>query len=172
MPSLRRIDNISPTARILKPFAWGTADGSPATLTHYRHRISIVPSAALRVSIDACHYGRPACITTAHNEDAAFILRGTFGMKVLLVEGHRDVRIGLGLQLREQGHDVVECASGRDALLLAAYFEADLLVSGDVLPDMTCRQLVAELRQWSPQLSAPVVVLKPNAGGLPALHVH
>ena len=93
-------------------------------------------------------------------------------MKVLLVEGHRDVRIGLGLQLREQGHDVVECASGRDALRLAAYFEADLLVSGDVLPDMTCRQLVAELRQWSPQLSAPVVVLKPNAGGLPALHVH
>ena len=93
-------------------------------------------------------------------------------MRVLLVEGWRDMRIGLGLLLREQGHDVVECASGRDALLLAWYYEADLLLSGDVLPDMTSRQLVAELGQWSPQLSASVVVLKSNAGDLPALHMH
>ena len=93
-------------------------------------------------------------------------------MRVLVVESRRDVRISLGLQLREQGHDVIECASGCDALLLANCFEADLLISGHALPDMTCQQLVAHLRKSSPQLCAPVVVLKPDADCLPALFVH
>jgi CheY-like chemotaxis protein len=80
------------------------------------------------------------------------------GVRVLIVDDEPNVRRSLGLLLRTAGHEVVECHRGRDAVerCAARPAEIDVAIVDMMMPDMTGREVVAELRAVCPRL--PVIV--------------
>ena len=79
-------------------------------------------------------------------------------LRVLLADDHLNVRRSLSLLLRTAGHEVVECEGGRQALerYRAEGSTIDVAIVDMMMPDMTGREVIAQLRTMSPEL--PVIV--------------
>jgi len=75
---------------------------------------------------------------------------------VLVVEDDVALRRALGLSLRARGLDVLDVATGEEALVVAADGRADLLVLDLGLPDLDGLDVLARLRTFS---EVPVIVL-------------
>jgi two-component system KDP operon response regulator KdpE len=76
--------------------------------------------------------------------------------RVLVVDDERQIRRALAVNLRARGFDVVEAASGEDALVVAAAQHLDVVVLDLGLPGIDGIEVVEGLRGWS---SVPIVVL-------------
>src|SRR5262245_13926518 len=66
--------------------------------------------------------------------------------RVLVVERDADVVDAVAAALRPEGYDVVETATGREALAEAALVEPDVVVADWLLPDMEGIELARGLR--------------------------
>jgi PAS domain S-box-containing protein len=79
-------------------------------------------------------------------------------LRVLVVDDERNVRRSLTMLLRASGHDVVECDGGREAVRsrAAEHGSVDLAIVDMVMPEITGREVVAELRKGTPAL--PIIV--------------
>jgi two-component system KDP operon response regulator KdpE len=75
---------------------------------------------------------------------------------VLVVEDDTALRRALGLSLRSRGIEVLDVASGEQALVVAADARADLVVLDLGLPDMDGVDVLKRLRSFS---DVPVIVL-------------
>lgn len=80
---------------------------------------------------------------------------------VLVIDDEAQIRMILRISLAAQGYRVLEAGSGRAGLALAAEAHPDLLVLDLGLPDMDGKEVLDELRRWSPM---PVLVLSVRAG--------
>jgi two-component system KDP operon response regulator KdpE len=80
---------------------------------------------------------------------------------VLIVDDEAQIRKFLRISLAANGYRVLEAGSGREGLALAAEAQPDLLVLDLGLPDMDGKDVLTELRRWSPM---PVLVLSVRAG--------
>jgi two-component system KDP operon response regulator KdpE len=75
---------------------------------------------------------------------------------VLVVEDDAALRRALGLSLRSRGIDVLDAATGADALVVVAEQRADLVVLDLGLPDRDGIEVLTEIRRFS---EVPVIVL-------------
>lgn len=80
---------------------------------------------------------------------------------VLVIDDEAQIRMILRISLTAHGYRVLEAGSGREGLALAAQARPDLLVLDLGLPDMDGKDVLDELRRWSPM---PVLVLSVRAG--------
>jgi len=81
--------------------------------------------------------------------------RGT----VLLVDDEEKILKRLGRALRDEGHDVVEAASARDAQKQLAQRAFDLFVVDNVMPGMTGLELLRDVFAALPEPERPQVVM-------------
>lgn len=78
------------------------------------------------------------------------------GPTILVVEDEQEIRRFLRVSLGNHGYDVMEAASGRDALRRAAERPPDLVLLDLGLPDLDGLEVIRQLRQWS---ATPIVVV-------------
>lgn len=102
--------------------------------------------------------GRGACFTlelpfsadAAERADTPHEAQGTggpaAGLRILLVEDHRDTRVVLERALRRQQHDVQAAGDARGALDLAERHHFDIVISDLGLPDQSGLELMRQLR--------------------------
>jgi len=81
--------------------------------------------------------------------------------RILVVDDERQIRRFLRIALESQGYEVLEAATGREGLALAAMRQPELVVLDLGLPDLEGHAVLAELRGWS---AVPVIVLSVRAG--------
>ena len=81
--------------------------------------------------------------------------RGT----VLLVDDEEKILKRLGRALRDEGHDVVEAGSARDAQKQLAQRAFDLFVVDNVMPGMTGLELLRDVFAALPEPERPQVVM-------------
>ncbi len=75
---------------------------------------------------------------------------------VLVIDDEPQIRRVVRHALASTGHRVIEAATGRDAIDLAAAERPALIVLDLGLPDMSGIEVCREIRTWS---SAPIIVL-------------
>ncbi len=78
---------------------------------------------------------------------------------ILLVDDEVKVRRALGTALREEGHDVVEAASAREAHRLISRQPFDVLVVDNLMPDMTGLDLIRELATEVSEHERPQILM-------------
>jgi two-component system KDP operon response regulator KdpE len=78
------------------------------------------------------------------------------GRTILVIDDEPQIRRALRNALADDGMRVLEAATGRDGLDIAAAERPDLVILDLGLPDMPGRAVCADLRAWS---EAPVLVL-------------
>lgn len=78
---------------------------------------------------------------------------------ILLVDDEEKLLKRLGRALREEGHEVVEAISARDALRHLAQRPFDLLVADNLMPGMTGIELIREMAQTLAEGERPQVLL-------------
>src|SRR5437762_11735203 len=78
---------------------------------------------------------------------------------ILLVDDEEKILKRLGRALRDEGHDVVEATTIRDAQRHLTERAFDLLVVDNVMPGMTGLELVRELSQTMAPSERPQIVL-------------
>ena len=83
------------------------------------------------------------------------MIRGT----ILLVDDEVKIRRALGTALREEGHDVVEAASAREAHRLISRQPFDVLVVDNLMPDMTGLDLIRELATEVSEHERPQILM-------------
>jgi CheY-like chemotaxis protein len=77
------------------------------------------------------------------------------GLKILLVDDEVLVRAGTAMMLDEIGHEVIEAASGKQAIaILTDHPHFDLVISDFRMPDMDGMQMIIEARKLVPGLKA------------------
>ncbi len=97
--------------------------------------------------------GSPAA---AQSKPVADTLSGAAGT-VLLVDDEAAVRTATGELLRDLGYQVVEKASGREALDYLAEHTVDLLVTDHLMPGMQGTDLARTVRELYPHVKALIV---------------
>jgi two-component system KDP operon response regulator KdpE len=80
--------------------------------------------------------------------------------RILVIDDERQIRRFLRIALEAQGYEVLEAATGREGLALAATRTPELVILDLGLPDLDGHAVLAELRGWSP---VPVIVLSVRA---------
>jgi DNA-binding NtrC family response regulator len=78
---------------------------------------------------------------------------------VLLVDDEEKILKRLGRALRDQGHDVVEAGSAREAQRQLALRPFDLLVFDNVMPGMTGLEFLRDVFSTMPEAERPQVVM-------------
>lgn len=81
-------------------------------------------------------------------------------VQILIIDDEAQIRRFLGISLRAQGYAVLEAGSGREGLETLATRGADAVILDLGLPDLDGREVLRELRAWSP---VPVLVLSVRA---------
>ncbi len=86
-------------------------------------------------------------------------------LRGLVVDDEQNVRISLGLLLRGNRHEVIECGGAREAVerVRSTDDRIDVAIVDMVMPDMTGRELIAYLRSVRPRL--PVIVSSGYSAG-------
>jgi len=77
-------------------------------------------------------------------------------LKVLIVDDEHAIRRFLRTSLGAQNYDVVESATGEDAVLMAANEQPDLMILDLGLPDINGKQVTQRIREWS---QMPIIIL-------------
>lgn len=83
--------------------------------------------------------------------------------KVLLVDDDDDVRYALGKYLRRAGHEIVEAANGKAALILLATDRFDTVVTDIIMPDADGIELTIAVAREYPAL--PVIAISGGGRG-------
>ena len=83
--------------------------------------------------------------------------------RILLVEDEQDVRETIKLQLEDEGHEVTDTDSGKQALLLAESSSFDLVLTDVMIPDLNGIELVQQMNEWP---SRPVTVVMTGYGSV------
>lgn len=78
------------------------------------------------------------------------------GDRILVVDDEPQIQRFLRPALAAAGYDVIEAATGADALKLAATAAPDIVILDLGLPDMDGKDVVAKLRGWS---EIPIIIL-------------
>jgi DNA-binding NtrC family response regulator len=78
---------------------------------------------------------------------------------ILLVDDEVKIRRSLGTALREEGHDVIEAASAREAHRLIGRQPFDVLVVDNLMPDMTGLDLIRELATEVAEHERPQILM-------------
>jgi DNA-binding NtrC family response regulator len=78
---------------------------------------------------------------------------------ILLVDDEEKILKRLGRALRDEGHDVVEATSGRDAQRHLGQRSFDLFVVDNLMPGMTGLELIRELSQTMTPAERPQIVM-------------
>jgi two-component system KDP operon response regulator KdpE len=81
--------------------------------------------------------------------------------RVLIVDDEPQIRKFIDISLRSQGYATLQAVTGQEGLTLLASKGADIVILDLGLPDKDGREVLAELRQWSP---VPVIVLTVRDG--------
>ena len=93
-------------------------------------------------------------------------------LSILLVDDDRLVRASTAAMLADLHHRVTDCGSGAEALrLLDQGLAPDLLVTDQVMPQMTGTQLIARIREAHPTLPALIISGYPQGDADQALTV-
>jgi signal transduction histidine kinase/CheY-like chemotaxis protein len=93
---------------------------------------------------------------------------GSRSVTVLLVDDEPLVRAATAEMLRELDHDVVEAASGAEALERLGECGPDIVVTDYMMPRMTGAQLAAVIRRERPEI--PVLLITGYAGSADGAH--
>ena len=78
---------------------------------------------------------------------------------ILLADDEEKILKRLGRALRDEGHDVVEAGSAREAQRQLAQRAFDLLVVDNLMPGMTGLELIREIAQSTPPGERPQIVM-------------
>ncbi|MCM2504332.1 response regulator [Aureimonas altamirensis] len=78
------------------------------------------------------------------------------GIRILLVDDEPAIHRFLRPTLTAAGYEIVPATTGREAMLLAATQQPDLMILDLGLPDMDGKSVIAQLRGWT---ALPIVVL-------------
>ena len=78
------------------------------------------------------------------------------GVRVLVVDDERSIRLFLRTSLAAHGHTVFEAANGREAILAVMVDRPDLVILDLGLPDMDGVEVVRQLREWT---QIPIIIL-------------
>ncbi|MCU0484618.1 MAG: response regulator [Anaerolineales bacterium] len=78
------------------------------------------------------------------------------GLRILVVDDERAIRRFLRASLSVHGHDILEAASGAEALAVVAEQRPDVVFLDLGLPDADGIDVIRQLREWS---SVPVIIL-------------
>ncbi len=78
---------------------------------------------------------------------------------ILLVDAEAKIREALASALRDDGHEVVEMASGTDARALLGQRLFDVLVVDNLMPDLTGLDLIRELVSTVPENERPQILM-------------
>jgi DNA-binding NtrC family response regulator len=78
---------------------------------------------------------------------------------ILLVDDEEKILKRLGRALREEGHDVVETTSGRDAQRYLAQRTFDLFVVDNLMPGLSGMELIREIAQTMTPAERPQIVM-------------
>jgi two-component system KDP operon response regulator KdpE len=76
--------------------------------------------------------------------------------RVLIVDDEAQIRRFLDISLRTAGYEVLQAATGREALQLYAHKQPELILLDLGLPDISGHEVIRTLRQ---QTQAPIIVL-------------
>jgi two-component system KDP operon response regulator KdpE len=76
--------------------------------------------------------------------------------KILVVDDEESIRQFLSVTLTSQGYEILEAASGEEALSRARSQHPDLIILDMVLPDVDGIEITRRLRQWT---QIPIIVL-------------
>ncbi|WP_411359830.1 response regulator [Pseudidiomarina salilacus] len=76
--------------------------------------------------------------------------------RIVVIDDEKQIRRMLKIALSSAGYDVIEAENGRDGLSSVARQQPDLVILDLGLPDMDGKDVLKELREWSP---VPVIVL-------------
>jgi DNA-binding NtrC family response regulator len=85
---------------------------------------------------------------------------------ILLVDDEEKILKTLGRALRDDGHEVVTAANGRDAQRLLAGRSFDLLIIDFLMPDRTGMDVLRELAGSTPEAERPAVVMMTAHGSI------
>ena len=86
-------------------------------------------------------------------------MTSTMRGSILLVDDEEKIRKRLGLALRDEGHEVVEATSVRDAQRMLQQRSFDLFVVDNMMPGMTGMELIREISQTTPAAERPQIVM-------------
>lgn len=78
------------------------------------------------------------------------------GLRILLVEDHDESRVALDRLLRLSGHETFPAATAREARMVAAIEDLDLLLIDLLLPDASGVDLLRDLRAHT---AAPAIAM-------------
>ncbi len=78
------------------------------------------------------------------------------GEKILVVDDEESIRQFLCVTLASQGYEVIEAASGKEALSGINFQHPDLVILDLVLPDVDGVEITRRLRQWT---EIPILIL-------------
>jgi two-component system KDP operon response regulator KdpE len=76
--------------------------------------------------------------------------------RILVVDDEEAIRRFLCVTLTSQGYEVVEAASGQEAISSVTSRQADLIILDLALPDIDGVEVTRRLRQWTP---IPIIIL-------------
>jgi DNA-binding NtrC family response regulator len=85
---------------------------------------------------------------------------------ILLVDDEEKILKTLGRALRDDAHEVVTAANGRDAQRLLAERSFDLLIVDFLMPDRTGMDVLRELANSTPETERPAVVMMTAHGSI------
>lgn len=80
------------------------------------------------------------------------------GKKILLVDGNNLWRISLGIFIKSLGYEVVEAATGPEAIHSACRMRPDLIMMGLELPGMSGDETTVRLKKNLSTRNIPVVI--------------
>ena len=78
------------------------------------------------------------------------------GTRILVVDDERAIRRFLRTSLGVQGYEIVEAATGEDALFSVTQSTPDLIILDLGLPDMSGVEVTRRLREWT---QTPIIIL-------------
>ena len=86
---------------------------------------------------------------------------------ILLADDEEKILKRLGRALRDEGHEVVEASSARDAQRQLGERSFDLLVIDNLMPGMSGLELIREVAATVPESERPQIVMMTAHGSAP-----
>ena len=148
--------------------AYRHASNDPITVADVLEESRAVGAAGIE-RCDGSFESTPPADTPLHQGDALVMIRRaeetgdsvprrTTGKTILLADDHRALRLLFARKLAAAGHDVLQAASGDDALALARAHAPDLIVLDVNMPHRNGYEVCETLRQSEPLADVPIIL--------------